>query len=147
MAFARGVLEMNQTLVIAEAGVNHNGDLNLARRLVKAAANAGADVVKFQTFRAQELATGEADKAAYQRETTGEDHDQRTMLQKLELTLEQHLSLIDYSHAHGIEFLSTAFDLGSIKLLNSFDLQRWKIPSGEFLCFAIDQNRLVCSSF
>ena len=122
---------MIQTLVIAEAGVNHNGDLNLAFRLVEAAANAGADVVKFQTFRSHDLATAEADKAAYQIETTGEDQDQRTMLQKLELTFEQHLQLIDYSQACGIEFLSTAFDSGSIDFLTSCKLKRWKIPSGE----------------
>ena len=122
---------MNQTLVIAEAGVNHNGDLKLAFRLVEAAANAGADVVKFQTFRSHELATVEADKAAYQLETTGEGQDQRSMLKKLELTFEQHLQLIDYSQACGIEFLSTAFDFGSIDFLTSCKLKRWKIPSGE----------------
>ena len=122
---------MSQTLIIAEVGVNHNGDLNLASRLVEASASAGADVVKFQTFRAQELATGEADMAVYQRKLFGEGQGQRTMLQNLELTFEQHLHLIDYSHSRDIEFLSTAFDLGSIDLLNSFNPQRWKIPSGE----------------
>ena len=122
---------MNQTLVIAEAGVNHNGDLRLAFRLVKAAADAGADVVKFQTFRAHELATDKADKAAYQKEATGEDQGQLAMLKKLELTFEQHVKLVEYSQVCGIEFLSTAFDHESIDLLDSFDLQRWKIPSGE----------------
>lgn len=122
---------MKHTLVIAEAGVNHNGDLKLAFQLVDAAAQAGADVVKFQTFRAQELATGQADKAAYQKETTGEAESQLAMLQKLELTLKQHLQLIDHCQACGIEFLSTAFELGSIDLLISLNLQRWKIPSGE----------------
>ena len=122
---------MNHTLVIAEAGVNHNGDLNLAFQLVEAAAQAGANVVKFQSFHAQELATEQADKAAYQKETTGEAETQLGMLQKLELTPEQHLKLIDYCEACGIEFLSTAFDPVSIDLLTSFKLQRWKIPSGE----------------
>ena len=88
-------------------------------------------MVKFQTFRSHELATVEADKAAYQLETTGEGQDQRSMLKKLELTFEQHLQLIDYSQACGIEFLSTAFDFGSIDFLISCKLKRWKIPSGE----------------
>lgn len=122
---------MNHTLVIAEAGVNHNGDLQLAFQLVEAAAQAGADVVKFQTFRAQGLATDQADKASYQKETTGGSENQLTMLQKLELTPEHHVQLIDHSQACGIEFLSTAFDPVSIDLLASLNLKRWKIPSGE----------------
>ena len=122
---------MNRTLVIAEAGVNHNGDLNLALRLVEAAAQAGADVVKFQTFQAQELATSQADKASYQKEATGKVEGQLAMLQKLELAPEQHLHLINHCQACGIEFLSTAFDPVSIDLLASLKLKRWKIPSGE----------------
>ena len=122
---------MNKTLVIAEAGVNHNGDLNLAFSLIEAAAEAGADVVKFQSFRAQELATKQADKAAYQKKTTGEELDQLSMLRRLELSPEQHLQLTDHCQACGIEFLSTAFDQASIDLLNSFNLKRCKIPSGE----------------
>jgi len=119
------------TIVIAEAGVNHNGDLSLAFQLVEAAAQAGADVVKFQTFQAQELATEQADKAAYQKEATGEAETQLGMLQKLELTAEQHLQLIDHCRVCGIQFLSTAFDPVSIDLLTSLRLQCWKIPSGE----------------
>ena len=122
---------MNHTLVIAEAGVNHNGDLQLAFQLVEAAAQAGADVVKFQTFQAQGLATSQANKAAYQEQTTGGADNQLTMLQKLELTPEQHLQLIDHCRVCGIEFLSTAFDPVSIDLLASLKLKRWKIPSGE----------------
>ncbi len=122
---------MNHTLVIAEAGVNHNGDLQQAFQLVEAAAQAGADVVKFQTFQAQELATGQANKAVYQKETTEDAEDQLTMLKKLELAPEQHLQLIDHCRGHGIEFLSTAFDPVSIELLASLNLKRWKIPSGE----------------
>ena len=131
MAYSGGTHVMKQTLVIAEAGVNHNGDLNLALHLVEAAAQAGADVVKFQTFRAQELATAKAGKAAYQKAKTGEQQDQRSMLQKLELTPDQHLQLIRHCQSLGIEFLSTAFDPVSIDLLSSFNLRRWKIPSGE----------------
>ena len=126
---------MNHILVIAEAGVNHNGDFNLAIQLVEAAAKIGADVVKFQTFKAQELATGQADKAAYQKEATGDAENQIDMLQKLELTHDQHLQLIKHSQACGIEFLSTAFNPASIDLLASLPLQRWKIPSGEITNF------------
>lgn len=122
---------MSHTIVIAEAGVNHNGDLKLAFQLVAAAYQAGADVVKFQTFRALNLATSEAHKADYQKKTTGEFENQLAMLKKLELTPEQHLQLIDYCEACGIEFLSTAFDPASIELLSSLNLKRWKIPSGE----------------
>lgn len=119
------------TIVIAEAGVNHNGDLGLGLQLVEAAAQAGANVVKFQTFQSQELATGQAHKADYQKVTTGESESQLNMLKKLELTSEQHLQLINHCNTCGIEFLSTAFDLSSIDLLASINLQRWKIPSGE----------------
>lgn len=119
------------TIIIAEAGVNHNGNMDLAFRLVEAAAQAGADVVKFQTFQAQELATVQADKAAYQKKTTGVTDSQFSMLRKLELTPEQHHQLIAHCQACGIEFLSTAFDLASIDLLASLNLRRWKIPSGE----------------
>jgi N,N'-diacetyllegionaminate synthase len=131
MAHEGGVKAMNPTLVIAEAGVNHNGDLKLAFQLVEAAALAGADVVKFQTFQAQALATGQADKAAYQKETTSTGESQLAMLKQLELTPEQHLRLINHCQAFGIEFLSTAFDLFSIDLLATLTLRRWKVPSGE----------------
>ena len=122
---------MNKTLIIAEAGVNHNGDLQLAFQLVKAAANAGADVVKFQTFQSELIATEQAEKAVYQKQTTGADESQLKMLQKLELSAQQHLELKDHCRECGIEFLSTAFDLDSIDLLKSLDIKRWKIPSGE----------------
>lgn len=119
------------TLIIAEAGVNHNGDLQLAKQLVDAAIEAGADVVKFQTFKAAQLATEHAEQAAYQRQALGGADGQLAMLKKLELHADQHLDLIDYCHQGGIEFLSTAFDSRSIELLASFNLKRWKIPSGE----------------
>ena len=122
---------MSHTLVIAEAGVNHNGSLKFAFQLVEAAVHAGADVVKFQTFQAQELATGAANKASYQQENRTDVGNQLSMLRRLELTTEQHHELINYCKGYGIEFLSTAFDLVSIELLASLKLQRWKIPSGE----------------
>jgi N,N'-diacetyllegionaminate synthase len=124
---------MNQqrTLVIAEAGVNHNGDLQLAKQLVDAAAAAGADVVKFQTFRSNQLATEHAEQAAYQQKALGQTQSQLAMLQQLELKPEQHGQLIEYCQKQDIEFLSTAFDPPSIELLASLQLNRWKIPSGE----------------
>jgi N-acetylneuraminate synthase len=121
----------HRTLVIAEAGVNHNGDLQLAKQLVDAAAAAGADVVKFQTFQASQLATERAEQAAYQQQALGQSQSQLTMLQQLELMPEQHSQLIEHCQQRSIEFLSTAFDPPSIELLASLQLKRWKIPSGE----------------
>lgn len=122
---------MANTLVIAEAGVNHNGDLKLALQLVEAAAHAGADVVKFQTFKAQELATESAGKAAYQQQTTGTTDNQLAMLKALELNPQEHQILRQHCRDHRIEFLSTAFDPSSLELLASLEPERWKIPSGE----------------
>ncbi|MCP9812595.1 N-acetylneuraminate synthase family protein, partial [Synechococcus lacustris] len=119
------------TLVIAEAGVNHNGDMQLAKQLIEAAAEAGADVVKFQTFKADKLATTKAGKANYQQQTTDNAENQQEMLQRLELAPDQHQQLISHCHNSGIEFLSTAFDDPSIDLLNTLNLKRLKIPSGE----------------
>ena len=119
------------TLVIAEAGVNHNGDMQLAKQLIEAAAEAGADVVKFQTFKADKLATTKAGKASYQQQTTDNAENQQEMLQRLELAPDQHQQLISHCHNSGIEFLSTAFDDPSIDLLNTLNLKRLKIPSGE----------------
>ena len=120
-----------KTLVIAEAGVNHNGDLQLAMKLVDAAAAVGADVVKFQTFQANQLATEQAVQAAYQQQALGQSQGQLAMLQQLELNSEQHRELINHCRKHKIEFLSTAFDSPSIELLASLNIKRWKIPSGE----------------
>mgnify|MGYP000845547370 CR=1 FL=1 len=122
---------MNKVLVIAEAGVNHNGDLGRAKKLIKAAAKSGADIVKFQTFQADELVTKLAAKADYQIETTGHGQTQYEMLKRLELTPSMHDDLIEYSFNHDIEFLSTAFDQGSIDLLVNRGLRRFKVPSGE----------------
>ena len=119
------------TLVIAEAGVNHNGDTKIAFQLIEAAAEAGADIVKFQTFDAGRLVTASADKASYQKQTTGELETQRDMLLKLQLTFEQHVQLIDHCKSVGIDFMSTAFDDPSIKMLSSLNVKYWKIPSGE----------------
>ena len=120
-----------RTLVIAEAGVNHNGDLQLAKKLVDVAIDAGVDVVKFQTFQARQLVTKHAEQAAYQQKALRTSESQLAMLQRLELQPAQHAELIDYCNAGGIEFLSTAFDVPSIDLLVSLRLNRWKVPSGE----------------
>ena len=119
------------TLVIAEAGVNHNGDLDLARQLVDIAAEAGADLVKFQTFNADRLATRNARKADYQAKTTGADESQHAMLRRLELSEEAHLVLITHCAQRGIGFFSTGFDIECVDLLVRLGLQRFKIPSGE----------------
>ena len=96
-----------QTLIIAEAGVNHNGDLQLAKKLVDAASNAGADVVKFQTFQASDLATEYAEQADYQQKALNKSEGQLAMLQRLELQPDEHAELIDYCQNQNIEFLST----------------------------------------
>jgi N-acetylneuraminate synthase len=123
---------MKNVIVIAEAGVNHNGDIGLAKQLVDAAADAGADYVKFQTFKAENLVSAQAKKAEYQVKNMGGDDDsQLTMLKKLELSEKDHHALIAYCETKGIKFLSTAFDPGSLSLLQSLKLDFFKIPSGE----------------
>ncbi|WP_241524545.1 N-acetylneuraminate synthase [Vreelandella sulfidaeris] len=119
------------TYIIAEAGVNHNGDRQRAFALVDAAADAGADAVKFQTFNAKRLAALTAPKAAYQQQTTEADQSQLEMLEALELPLEWHAPLQTYAHQRGIEFLSTAFDTQSLAFLETLDLPFYKVPSGE----------------
>ena len=131
MAFKGAMSTTQRTLVIAEAGVNHNGDLQFAKRLVDVAIDAGVDVVKFQTFQARQLVTKHAEQAAYQQKALRTSESQLAMLQRLELQPAQHAELIDYCNSGGIEFLSTAFDLPSIELLVSLRLKRWKVPSGE----------------
>ncbi|MBP3754184.1 MAG: N-acetylneuraminate synthase [Lachnospiraceae bacterium] len=121
---------MGKTYIIAEAGVNHNGSFELACKLVDAAKEAGADCVKFQTFKAKNLVSNNAQKANYQKETTGEG-SQEDMLKKLELSYDEFLGLKKYCDGVGISFLSTPFDLESIVFLNSIDMPFWKIPSGE----------------
>ena len=122
---------MPNVYVIAEAGVNHNGELELARRLVDCAAEAGADAVKFQTFDAKKLATRTAPKASYQQRTTDSAESQLEMLRKLELPREWHWELRERARTRGIEFLSTAFDAGSLTFLEELDMPFYKVPSGE----------------
>ena len=119
------------TLIIAEAGVNHNGDLDRARQLIDAAAQAGADLVKFQTFRADRLVTRTATKAEYQTQTTDKAESQHDMLRRLELSPDMHRELIAHCAAREIGFFSTAFDMESIDLLVGLGQERFKIPSGE----------------
>lgn len=122
---------MSKVFVIAEAGVNHNGDINIAKKLIDEAAEAGVDAVKFQTFKAGAIVKKNAPKAKYQMETTEEKESQFDMLKKLELSYENHIELIRYCKERQIEFLSTPFDLKSIDLLNKIGMQIFKIPSGE----------------
>jgi len=119
------------TLIIAEAGVNHNGDLARARQLIDAAARAGADLVKFQTFSADRLVTRTATKAEYQTQTTDKKESQHAMLRRLELSPDMHRELIAHCASREIGFFSTAFDMESIDLLVRLGQDRFKIPSGE----------------
>ena len=120
-----------KTFIIAEAGVNHNGSLELAKQLVEAAAQAQADAVKFQTFQAKELVSVHAPKAEYQKQTTDASESQLEMIRKLELSREDHLALIEHCRKHQILFLSSAFDLSSLDLLEELQMPIYKIPSGE----------------
>jgi N,N'-diacetyllegionaminate synthase len=120
-----------RVFIIAEAGVNHNGSIDLAKKLIDVAYNAGADAVKFQTFKAENLATKNAQKATYQKETTNIEQSQFDMLKKLELNIEIHKELISYCGKKKIIFLSSPFDHESIDLLNDLGLEIFKIPSGE----------------
>lgn len=122
---------MEKTLIIAEAGVNHNGSIEIARQLIDVAAETGVDYVKFQTFSADRLVSKDALMAEYQQNNMHKATTQYEMLKKLELSPEQHKILIDYCAAKGVRFLSTAFDLESIDFLGGLHLGLWKVPSGE----------------
>ncbi|CUU74115.1 N-acetylneuraminate synthase [Campylobacter hyointestinalis] len=122
---------MNKVFIIAEAGVNHNGSLELAKKLIDEAVVAGADAVKFQTFKAELCISKNADKAEYQKQTTDKNESQFDMIKKLELNEYAHTELIKYCKIKNIMFLSTPFDLQSVDLLNGFGLEIFKIPSGE----------------
>ncbi len=122
---------MTRTLIIAEAGVNHDGDLARAKKLVEVAAGAGADAVKFQTFKADRLATAAAAKARYQLDSTAPSESQHSMLKRLELTEEMHEQLLEHCARSSIEFLSSAFDIPSLEMLEALGVSRIKIPSGE----------------
>lgn len=123
---------MSKTIIIAEAGVNHNGSLELAKQLVKKAHEAGVDYVKLQTFKSEKVVSKNAKKADYQIENTGKkEESQLEMVKKLELSYDDHQVLVDYCNDLGIKFFSTAFDFDSIEYLHSLNLGLWKIPSGE----------------
>lgn len=121
------------TIIIAEAGVNHNGSIDIAKQLVDKAVEAGVDIIKFQTFKAEKLVSKSAKQAEYQKKNIGSksDDSQYNMLKKLELSEQDHQELMDYCKERGIQFFSTAFDLESIDYLHSLNLGLWKIPSGE----------------
>lgn len=143
----------NHTLIIAEAGVNHNGSIELAKKLVEKAKEAGVDYIKFQTFKASKLVTKAAKQAEYQQKNIGKEGDsQYQMLKKLELSPDEHQILIDYCKELGIKFFSTAFDVDSIDYLHSLNLGLWKIPSGEvtnypFLkCIAAYNEKTILST-
>lgn len=126
-------MNSKSVIIIAEAGVNHNGDLNIAHNLVDAAADAGADYVKFQLFKAKNLVTRIADKAEYQKKATGKSESQYEMIRRLELTKDCHVKLKEYCDHKKIGFLSSPFDLESIEFLDSIDIDFFKIPSGEIV--------------
>jgi N,N'-diacetyllegionaminate synthase len=121
----------DRTIIIAEAGVNHNGSMETAKKLIEVAAAAGADYVKFQTFKAGNLVTMNAPQAEYQKKNAGDGDFQYGMLKKLELSPEMHLELMDCCKNQGIKFLSTGFDLESIDFLDRLDVDFFKVPSGE----------------
>ena len=120
-----------RVFIIAEAGVNHNGNPDIARSLIDVAVEAGADAVKFQTFKAESVVSKHALKAAYQKKTTKKDENQLEMIKKLELDINAHKELLRYCRKKGIIFLSSPFDIKSIDLLAHLDLKIFKIPSGE----------------
>ncbi len=123
---------MSKVLIIAEAGVNHNGSMQIAKQLVDKAVEAGVDIIKFQTFKSEKLVSKAARQAEYQQRNIGKrDESQLAMLKKLELSVEAHHELMDYCKERNIRFWSTAFDMESIDFLHSLNMGLWKIPSGE----------------
>ena len=120
---------MDRIYIIAEAGVNHNGDFALAKKMIEKAKKAGADAVKFQTFRTEKLVSAFAPKAEYQMQTTDCKESQMNMLKKLELSYNDFASLSRYAKEIGIDFLSTPFENDSIDFLNTLDMPYWKIPT------------------
>ncbi len=133
----RVVGEGEPCFIIAEAGVNHNSDINLAKKLIEVAKDAGADAVKFQTFTAENMVTRKADKAEYQKSTTGAEESQYEMLKKLELSEEDFKDLFAYAADKGITFLSSPFDKGSVDLLETLGVTAFKIASGEITNFPL----------
>ena len=129
-------MKSRKVLIIAEAGVNHNGSIKLAKKLIDVAVKAKADIVKFQTFRAENLVSKNAKKADYQKQKTKRNESQFEMLKKLELSIQDHRNLISYCRRKKILFLSSPFDLESINLLNRLGIKIFKIPSGEITNFS-----------
>ena len=119
------------TIIIAEAGVNHNGKIKIAKELIDNAVAAGADIIKFQTFKADRLCSKNLSLAEYQTSNTDGINSQFEMLSKLELSEDMHSKLFEYCTEKGIEFLSTPFGIESIELLSKLAIKRWKVPSGE----------------
>ena len=139
------------TLIIAEAGVNHNGDIKLAKKLIEIAHQSQVDVVKFQTFLAANLVTRAAEKAEYQKKLSPGTKSQFEMLQKLELSEQQHKDLKEFANAKSLEFLSTGFDIESMQMLINLGIERIKIPSGEitnlpYLRFIASQGKKIILS-
>ena len=128
---------MTHVTIIAEAGVNHNGSIEIARQLIDKAVEAGVDIIKFQTFKSEKLVSKSARQAEYQKRNIGikSDDSQLSMLKKLELSEQDHIELIEYCKQKNIKFFSTAFDLDSIDYLHSLNIGLWKIPSGEITNF------------
>jgi len=120
-----------KTIIIAEAGVNHNGSLDIAKRLIESASVAGADMIKFQTFKAGNVVSKDAKQADYQKRNLGNETSQYDMLKDIELSSNDHKALVKHCKKFNIEFFSTAFDMESIILLESIKMPIWKIPSGE----------------
>jgi len=126
-------MDRKKTFIIAEAGVNHNGSIEIAKKLIDAAKDSGADAVKFQTFKAEKLVSKKAQKAEYQKQHTDAGESQYEMIKKLEMSFLDHTKLINYCNRVGIKFLSSPFDLEGIDLLNELGLDTFKIPSGEIV--------------
>ena len=125
-------MAIDRVLIIAEAGVNHNGSIEIAKQMVDKAVDAGVDIIKFQTFKSEKLVSKTARQAEYQQRNIGkQDEGQLEMLKKLELSQQDHEELIAYCNKKGIRFFSTAFDMDSIDYLHSLNMGLWKIPSGE----------------
>ena len=140
---------MNKVFIIAEAGVNHNGSIKLAKKLIDVAVEAKVDAVKFQTFKAENLVSKNAQKADYQKQTTNKEESQFDMIKKLELDVDTHKELISYCKSKNIMFLSTPFDHDSIELLHDLGLEIFKIPSGEItnLPYLRHIGKLISSGF
>lgn len=122
---------MSRVFIIAEAGVNHNGSIDIAKKLIDVASEAGVDAVKFQSFKAEKIVSKYTPKAEYQKKTTDSNEKQLEMIKKLELDYEKHKELMNYCKTKGVMFLSSPFDLESIDLLHKLGLEIFKIPSGE----------------